>query len=452
MAKLVNTKCPDCGARLAIDPERDQARCDYCGAVSRVEHRRQKSPPPPPGRPVQPVIRVGTSTGAILARVLVPIVIMMFVGGMTLFQLSGAGGMGLGGGPGSGGSAGQSMGEHMQWVGNKQPMLIDLTGDGVADPVGWIRFIGGGATRDHLAAFDAVTGKRLWTTPQLADASGSHETSAVLAGDKLLVADATGMLHAHSLANGQRVWTAMIGERVERICPGGPGQVRVEKKDGHQVTVALATGQVVPAGKVDEQAPCAGMWTDEPGRTPGSFVGGGTFDNDLVQPVIAGMNVSGVVVEPQTRIYVAIGGRAPGTAVPTAARYDLPAPAAPAAKGKKRAGSAWMNKPEVTPTWLAAIPAVNPMTVSPGSTAIGAISSGRLVAPYLIAGSKRTWRLAALDVRTGQNLWDVEIPLSDHPTLNSVVASDRQVFVGLWTWLHVFDLATGQHRMTIGKW
>jgi outer membrane protein assembly factor BamB len=446
MAKLVNTKCPECGARLAVDPEKDEVRCDYCKAVSRIENRRQKAPPLPPGAPIQPVIRVGTSTGAILTAVLVPVLLTLFIGGMTAFQLSGGGG--TGGGPGSGGPAGQSFGEHMQWIANKQPMLVDLTGDGVADPVGWIRFVGSGGSLDHLAAFDAVTGTRLWTTPQLTDGSQTHEARAALAGDKLLVADPTGMLHAHSLVNGQRMWTAMLGERVERICDGGPGRVRVEKKDELQVHVALATGQIVPAGAIDDAAPCGGLWTDEPGTTPTAFLGGGTFDNVVVQPVIRNMNVKRVVVEPRTGTYVALGSRTPGTEVPVAARYAPPAP--PGAKARGRSG--WMNKPAVTPSWVAAIPAVNPMTVSPGSTEIGTISVGRLVAPYQLAGTTSTWRLAALDVRNGQGLWDVDIPLSDTSSVGAVVASDRQVFVGIWTYLHVFDLATGQHRMTIGKW
>jgi hypothetical protein len=29
---------------------------------------------------------------------------------------------------------------------------------------------------------------------------------------------------------------------------------------------------------------------------------------------------------------------------------------------------------------------------------------------------------------------------------------DRQVFISMWTYLHVFDLTTGAYRMTIGQW
>jgi hypothetical protein len=111
-----------------------------------------------------------------------------------------------------------------------------------------------------------------------------------------------------------------------------------------------------------------------------------------------------------------------------------------------------MNKPKEKPLWVAAVPAVNPMTVSPGAIETATIAAGRLVAPYQLQGSKAGWRLACLDVQTGRSLWDVAIPLSDVSSVDSIVASDRQVFVPIWTYLQVFDLGTGQHRMTIGKW
>ena len=33
MAKLVKTKCPECGARLEINPEADKITCEYCGRI-----------------------------------------------------------------------------------------------------------------------------------------------------------------------------------------------------------------------------------------------------------------------------------------------------------------------------------------------------------------------------------------------------------------------------------
>jgi len=452
MAKLVNAKCPDCGAKLKIDPTLDEAKCEYCGSVSRIEDKKKvgNAPPPvqAPGVPYRPVIRVSSGFRWMwIFWILFPLIMVFGVGGVSMFSVFGSmdqmfGGAGGTGGPGSGGGAGQSFGEHMQWIANKQPMLVDLTQDGVADIVGWVRFMNMGASADHIAAFDATTGNRLWATPQLSGTSGTHEARAALAGDKLLLGDPTGVLKAFSIYNGQQVWTAMLGERVDRICGAGPTSVRVEKKDKLAVSVDLATGQIAPAGQADEQL-CAGVWTDVPGETPGVRTGGNTFDEWIKQPEIDGMDVDSVVADLSSTTWVAVGSRKPGTRVPTAAAFTAPKPIT---KGS------WMKKGKVQPRWIAAIPGVNPMTVSQGGPDVATMSAGRLLVPYEMEGSSAGYRLACVDVATGRNLWDVAIPLSGTSSVTAVAASDRQVFVGIWTYLHVFDLATGQFRMTIGKW
>lgn len=447
MAKLVNAKCPECGAKLKVDPTQAEARCDYCGAVSRVEDKK-KAPATPlpaqtPGASYQPVIRVSSGFRWMwIFWIIFPIIMVFGVGGATMFQVFGSmGEMFGGGGPGSGGGAGQSFGEKMQWIANKQPMLIDITRDGVADLVGWVRFQNMGSSADHIAAFEATTGNRLWTTPQLTGTSGTNQARAAVAGDKLLLGDPTGVIKAFSVYNGQQVWTAMLGERVERICGAGQGHVRVEKKDKQAVTVALATGQITPAGQADEQL-CSGVWTDVPGETAGVRTGGDTFDEWIKQPEIDGISVGKVVADFGSPTWVAVGSRKPGTRVPTAAAFPAP---------KSIGKGSWMKKKKAQPLWVAAIPGVNPMTVSQGEPDVATISAGRLVVPYEMEGDQG-YRLACLDVASGRNLWDVAIPLSGTSSVMSVVASDRQVFVGIWTYLHVFDLATGQFRMTIGKW
>jgi len=451
MAKLLNAKCPECGAKLKVDPTQAEAKCEYCGAVSRVEDKKTagKAPPPPvtPGVPVRPVIRVNSGFRWMwIFWIIFPIFMVFGVGGFSFFQVFDAMDDAfnpMAGGPGSGGGAGQGFGEKMQYVSSKQPMLMDLTADGVADLVAWVRFLNmGGNSADHIAAFDATTGNRLWTTPQLTGSSGTHEAKAAIAGDKLLLGDPTGVLKAFSVYNGQQVWTAMIGERVARMCGAGPAHVLVEKKDKQAVTVALATGQITPAGKAEQQH-CKDIWTDVPGQTGSVITGGDTFDEWIKQPEIDGMDVDKVVAQLGAPTWIAVGSRKPGTRVPTAAAFAAP---------KQIKQGSWMKKKKIQPKWIAAIPGVNPMTVSQGGPDVATISAGRLIVPYEMEGSKAGYRLACIDVASGRNLWDVAIPLSGTSSVMSVVASDRQIFVGIWTYLHVFDLATGQFRMTIGKW
>jgi len=445
MSRLIKTKCPECGARLKVDPDKNEAKCEYCGAISRVETGKPTDTPPPArgGAPIQPVIRISSwARWSWLIYVAVALVISLGTGGISLFTH-------LVSRTANGGSAGgisvlgELTGDRMQWVGNRQAMLVDVNQDGVADPVGWIRFLGASGSMDHLGAFDAVTGQRLWATDPISDTSNSSNAKAALAGDKLLVADTTGTLRAFSVSTGQLVWSGLLGERVERFCAGQQGYARVEKVDKQAVTVALATGQLSPAGAVDEKQFCSGLFTDVPGETPAVRFGGGTFDEWIMQPEMEGLDVGAVVADLRANTWIALGTRKPGTRVPTAAGYKGP--------GKLAHGN-WMRKKKATPTWLAAIPGVNPLGVEQGAPGTGTISQGRLLVPYQLTGAQATWRLACLEATSGRSLWDVAIPQSETGGIGAVVASDRMVFVSGWTFLHLFDLGTGQHRATIGRW
>ena len=439
MARIVKSACPECGASIQFDAEGDQAKCDYCGAIARIERSKppRQTDAPRQGGPVVYVPKAASRAliAIILVASLAPVLIGVIV---AVVQATGAISS-VTAGPGSGGSVGQGITEHMQWQGNRRVMLADLNGDGVLDPIGWVRFLDGSASNDHIAAFDAITGKRLWLTPPLVDGSQSYNAKAAIAGDKLVVADPAGALRAFSLANGQLAWSAVLGERAERICGAGPGAVRVETTDKRALTAVLATGQLTPSGEADPKAACTGVQSADGEAGLYSSLAGGTWnDGGIVNPEIAGMDVEHVVVDAVTGTRVAIGEKRPGTRVPTAALYD------PAGVTEEKRAA--------TVRWLTAIPSANPLSVKEGAPDSAAISRGRLVVPIELQASDAGWRLACLDVGTGRSLWEVPIPGSDSGTMGPVVLSDRQVFLSHWTWLDIFDLGTGAHRMTIGVW
>ncbi|MBW2535253.1 MAG: hypothetical protein JRI55_27415, partial [Deltaproteobacteria bacterium] len=341
MTRAVSAKCPECGARLKIDPGLPQARCEFCGTTSVIQ--RGKAPPAPPtGAPQHPVIHVGTGfRWWILLPALLPVVLGL---GITAFvtravqQATGdvASGVDL-----SGLAASNS--EHLQWVGNRQPMLADVNGDGVADPVGWVRFLENGNTADHLAAFDANTGARLWATPQITDASSNHLAHAAIAGDKLVVADTVGVMRSFALGNGQSVHATQLGERAKRLCAGPSGSVLVDTTDERRLAFNLATGQLTPVGSGDREQPCKPLWSDEPGTLPGLFIDGRTFHAGNPLPEIDGMSVQRVLRPAEGGNAYALGYRTPGTGVPTAAEF-VPT----AASGRRQ--------PKVVPVWLGAVP------------------------------------------------------------------------------------------------
>jgi outer membrane protein assembly factor BamB len=155
-------------------------------------------------------------------------------------------------------------------------------------------------------------------------------------------------------------------------------------------------------------------------------------------PELDGMDAEVVVVDAVSGSHVALGVKSPGTRVPMAALYD------PRTVSER--------KRKTTARWMTAIPAVNPLTVKESAPDNAAISQGRIIVPYELQGSSTGSRLACLELATGRSLWETQIPRTDAGSMGPVVASDRMVFVSHWTYLDIFDLGTGQVRMTIGVW
>jgi DNA-directed RNA polymerase subunit RPC12/RpoP len=443
MPTIVMKKCPECGARFQLDTASDHAKCSYCGTISRIESKKPKGPPPD-NKPAEPIIYLSSGfRGAWVFSTLMTLAIIGFSTWMVIRGLSGAIG-----GPGnttvtiSGPIArianGQSLSEHMQWVGYSQPMLVDISGDGVMDVVGWIRFLNtDGTSYDHLAAFNAVTGDRMWDTGAIAETGQSHQCRAALSGDKLMVSDPTGVVRSFALVNGAPVWQTVVGERVERFCGGAPGQIVAELKDERALAITVATGQVTPAGKVERDTPCPPLQTNSTENGPFFTAGGGTWDeNGIVNPTLEGMRVGKVLVDNATRNTIALGNRDPGTRSPMAALYRMTHP----------------KKKKATALWMTGVSSQNPLTVEEGAPERGAISQGRVIVPYKLQGSKAGAKLSCLDEASGRILWDVPIPLSDSGSIGGLTASMHHVFVSHWTYLDIFQLADGAHKLTIGVW
>jgi outer membrane protein assembly factor BamB len=458
MAKLVSAKCPECGARLKVNPAESEAKCEYCGVVSPIQvGRTQAVEAMNPGdssvvQPNQHTIQIsGQYRWMWLIYILVPLVIFMAGGGAAVFNFmrtknpdTGQGGL-----TSMLGHVGQQTGqERIGWHGGEQAILLDVNGDGVSDPVGRVRklVISSGAHTEHLAAYNAVDGKLLWISDPLAEVSQGHLLRVTLVGDVLLVADHMGMLKAYAPNNGQLKWTATVGERVKIVCGAGPGKARLETTDKRVVFVAVATGQLSPE-KAGDDAPCQGGWSTDIGRGTALVERmGGPFYSGEPLPEIKGMNVEFTFREIATGISIAVGQKESGTLVPMAARYNkVKLTEKETAKLKK-----WRQKVKTTPTWLTNVAAVNPLSVYADGPKTAAIVAGRAIIPYRMQDSKQGWRLACLDVNSGKNLWDVPVPNLGRG-VEAVVASDRQLFISTWDGLHLFELADGAHRVTVAS-
>jgi hypothetical protein len=454
MPAVSGLRCPECNAALAPPaPGLHQSKCAYCGVVSRIPENRTEQIKAVlqsvVQKPKQPVAKPATW---IILLILAPFVLPFVFG--ILITIIGIIVAIVAGEPLARAVATSSAAlanEKMQWSGQHAAMLLDVNRDGVADPIGRVNFVTADAQPTHLAAFDALTAERLWMSEPIGTMSTGHEVKTALVGETLLIADSTGVLKALSPYTGQQLWTSPLGERAEWLCGYGPGQASVELADKRILNVQLATGQVSPGGQGDDSQPCLGAWSDKPGLTPSMRVEGWLMRPRRDMPQLSGLEVEKLVRDIPSGTVVALGYKTPGTRIPAAASLREVAPTLEARGGKKRPSRRERQSPPQV-LWLSQIPASSPLSVAEGGPDTGAIAMGRLLVPYEMNGSPSLERLACLDLATGRSLWDVEIPQSDTGDAAAVVANDRLVFVSIWTYLHIFDLATGAHRATIGKW
>ena len=315
-------------------------------------------------------------------------------------------------------------------------MLADLTGDGVLDIIGWTRFLnmGGGTSYDHLGAFDPVKQQRIWNTGPIGDSSNISDMRAAMILNKVLVADAGGMLKAYSIGGGALVWQAVIGERAERFCAAEQGFAEVRTRDRRISKINLASGQLTPAGQWSNDTPCTVLQSD-------TERGGPYFTYEearhLDETGAAGMRIESLVTDTATGNITALGYRQPGTRAPLAAGVQL-------LPGKRER--------KVTARWISSVTTLNPLTVDEGAPDIAGAAAGRTVVTYDMDSSKAGARLSCLDENTGAILWDVQIPRSDTGSVERITVSNHHVFVGHWTYLDVFQLEGGVHTMTVGIW
>jgi hypothetical protein len=446
-------RCPECNAALRPPAQgQREAKCEYCGVVARIPGNRTeqfkaviqtavaKKSSNPYAKPAVWLVII------ILAPFVLPVVLgILFVVISVIVAL--ATGVST---QTSGDALGLPLDASLQWSGTNAAMLYDVNGDGITDPIGHVRLIGTDEQTGHLAAFDAVTGERLWLTEAICDLSSSHQITAALVQDTLLYVDPLGVMKALSPATGQELWSAPLGERAERICAAALGLATVELGDKRRLNAQLATGQVSPAGQAGDGAPCSGVWSDKPGLTPFFSIDDRLSKIGRDMPEVPGMHVTKLVRDLTSPAVVALGYKTAGTRIPSAAAIvETAVLKAPSGKARKRAPGRKIN---VDMRWLSNVPLQNPLTVTEGEPDTAAIAMGRLIVPYEMSGSPSSERLSCLDLATGRALWEVEIPHSDTGDVAAVVANDRFVFVSMWTYLHIFDLSTGEHRTTIGKW
>ncbi len=445
---FIKSNCPECGARLNVNTTSDYIKCEYCGTTSRIADKKNSSQETnkPSQSKIEPVIWV--STGSYFSWTWIFAVILpIAISGWVFYSINNTFGLtddstskisisNIFSGTGTQSTSDKSSKERMQWIGHKQPMLVDINGDGILDVLGWIRIIKLSSKNyyEHLAVFNPVSGQKLWDTGPLVASGQSGDVRAALAGDKLLFADSTGVLRGFSLANGSPVWQSLLGERAEKFCAAENGFALVHTRDKRVLRITLATGQVLPAGVWDSDKPCPLLQNDN--DTVGPFF---TLKDSRIRENIRieGMNIDNILTNITNGKTIALGYRKPGTRVPVISAFE---------------NVISKNKNEGKVLWSSSVTTQNPLTLKEGSPEKAAAASDHIFVAYEMQESKAGNRLSCLNQNSGQIIWDVPIPNSDTGSIGGMTASAHHVFVAHWTYLDIFQLSDGVHVKTIGIW
>ena len=85
-----------------------------------------------------------------------------------------------------------------------------------------------------------------------------------------------------------------------------------------------------------------------------------------------------------------------------------------------------------------------------GAPQLADIADGTL---YLVFASTPGPQLAAIDAATGTTRWQVPIPRADTGSAaGAMTISEQRIYLPHFTWLDIFDRASGKHLATIGRW
>jgi outer membrane protein assembly factor BamB len=412
--RIVDPKCPQCGAPLPVHPEAAVVTCTYC-ATQFVVDRGRRAARPPEHRHL-PVVRVAAQGGLALG-IGAAVAILSLIGGLV------AAGAAIVGSAARGGSSSGLLGPpHGRF--SDRPMLADVNRDGVPDLVGKSDQPSGEA---WIAAYDGKSGAELWRTASLSKDAADTSARRAIVDERIVSIDALGKVQAYDLHTGGPLWAASLGEKAKRVCRGDGGAIVVQTADDARHGLEPATGRPRELAKGAACASVAGSDRDE---APGyRIVGWPEFDKLGIPGLhdIDGMMAHRALIPAGAGPRFMLGARSKGTEVAMVAAVD----------GKKV-------------LWTTLVPGVEALTTTVNVlTQEAAYVNGLLVVPYDMKDSNAGVRMACFDGATGRRLWDVQV--HHHTQVASGLAvTPSVVFFASWTAAYALSLKTGKPLFLVG--
>jgi outer membrane protein assembly factor BamB len=454
MARLVAAKCPNCGAALRLDPQAQWATCSYCATSSFIQVQGRPAPAQPPG----PLIVVEAPRGPNPALVAIPIAVALVLCGAGASMWSLLAGRRTApsvavqtGGTRQSPRAPASRATPDSVSSSDRPLLTDVNADGESDAIVLVSRYESGATRTRFAACDGRSGEYRWVGEELG--RSAHQLKNAVFEGALLAADDAGRLSAYRTANGSKLWSIAVGDKVERFCEAPtPGRARIRIQDESLEDIELSTGT---RSKVSGKPDCKPANADERPRELGHPR---TWKSEVMPPEIESygcgstrfMGTWNFVLEdrcgPKLKVDTErLAGMRPGSIGRHGAGYLIVGHKSPGSR-IPMVGFARPGKLE----WSSALPASEPLEFSEGSPTKLALSGGVVVLAYTYRSGSRA-RATAFQIVSGSRLWDVELDTALGGRPEHLAASAQSVFVVGNSALVALNLTDGKQRFLAGR-
>ncbi|CAN5248993.1 hypothetical protein BH09MYX1_BH09MYX1_12610 [soil metagenome] len=401
--------CPRCGAPLHAEPTKVTAHCAYCAedvpvpwATDTHESKRGDSKPPPPP----------TGKGS---------------GGTIAFAILGA--AAIGGGIYLWKHHGSSLlndipvtishdeAEDVEWDAQNDPPVITKMGND-EDFVGAFWTAGKGESRrDHsiyIGFFDGTSHEREWYAgPFGRVAQGKGATHFAFAQGHVLVSDYRGIVYGFDAITGKEQFSTKLPDRARSICTAvTPVWIDVVGDKG--VTLDSKTGATTSAPA--RPPACLAPSTSSACET---MRGRAECAGPDKAPLIPAFKPTRLLFDGDDGIGIGVS--------------DATKPV-PLVTGFSRAS--------LSPRFKIALPADSVSNYLGIPSSVAEVAGGRAYVQYELKDSK--WRLACIDVKTGERIWDVVVPGTKHgDEARSLVLSTSRLYLSHGDWLDIFDIKTG---------
>ncbi len=278
----------------------------------------------------------------------------------------------------------------------------------------------------HVALFSGDSFAEVWRSPSLGRFNEDNASEAVhfaAAGARVVYTDVRNVAQVVELTTGRATASVQLTDRALSVCASATGAVWVEVADQQHVLIDPTTGRGAPGARPADCVPTRGSGAASCGngraRSSAPCV-------DVSSDTVPGMSTRTMLTGPNGTS-VAFGVRSPGTQVPMVA-------------AKNAGGVLWQRPLPGDSVGLAAETGADAFDVVGDS--VFAVFHQR---DYRI-------RVIGIDVATGQTLWESSTPRSQSIFPSVITVGRDRVYVPHFTWLDVFDRATGAHVRTMGRW